>query len=470
MKAEMDLGTDKKAFQINLDAQKYGTFAEIGAGQEVARRFFHVGGAAGTVAKTMSAYDMTFSDAIYGPADRYVSRVRLQTMLDHEYALLLERLGKKFGNERSFFVFADTVAARSFKHHTESHGWLGVRFQPQPHGEPSQIIIHVRMLDEENVTQQEALGVIGVNLLYGAFYHRQPERLISSLQENIAPVRIEVDLIKFSGPAFEGIDNRLMSLQLVSQGLTNAVMFTADGEMVQPAEIFHKKAILIERGSFRPVTYATNDMLEGARRQFLKETGCSEKELVVLMEMTLENLLSEGQLNHADFLARVDILGALGRTVLISKFGEYYRLASYLSRYTNRMIGLVMGVPSLIEILDEKYYLNLEGGILEALGRMFKHGLKLYVYPVIDETTGAILSATQVHVAPNLRALFQYLIDNRYIEEITDYRKDFLCIYPATVLAKLKAGDKSWEEMVPPEVARVIKEREFFGYRAAVAA
>jgi len=470
MKAEMDVGTNRKALQINLDAKKYGTFAEIGAGQEVARRFFTVGGAAGTIAKTMSAYDMTFSDAIYGPTDRYVSRKRLWTMLDHEYELLVKRLDAKFGGDRTFFVFADTVAARSFKQHNESHGWLGVRFQTEPRGEPSQIIIHVRMLDESNADEQEALGVIGVNLLYGAFYYSQPERLISSLQENLAPGRIQVDLIKFSGPSFAKIDNRLINLQLVSQGLTDTVMFTADGEMVQPSEILHKKAILIERGSFRPVTYATNDMLEGARGQFLKESGCSEEDTVVLMEMTLENLLSEGQLNHADFLARVDILGALGRTVLISKFGEYYRLASYLSRYTNRMIGLVMGVPSLIEILDEKYYLNLEGGILEALGRMFKHGLKLYVYPVIDETTGAILSATQVHVAPNLRALFQYLIDNRYIEEITDYRKDFLCIYPATVLAKLKAGDKSWEEMVPPEVARVIKEREFFGYRAAVAA
>src|SRR5438270_33505 len=448
MKAEMDVGTNRKAFQINLDRQKYGTFAEIGAGQEVARRFFHVGGAAGTIAKTMSAYDMTFSDAIYGPADRYVSRVRLNTMLDHEYALLLERLEKKLGNERAFFVFADTVAARSFKEHNESHGWLGVRFQKEPRGEPSQIIIHIRMLDEANVDQQEALGVVGVNLLYGAFYEPQPERLISSLQENLGPGKIQVDLIKFSGPAFADIDNRLMSLQLVSQGLTDAVMFTADGEMVQPSEILHKKAILIERGSFRPVTYATNDMLEGARRQFLKETGCSEKDLVVLMEMTLENLLSEGQLNHADFLARVDVLGALGRTVLLSKFGEYYRLAGYLSRYTNRMIGLVMGVPSLIEILDEKYYLNLEGGILEALGRMFKSGLKLYVYPIIDEKTGKIITATHVEVAANLHSLFQYLIDNHYIEEISDYEKEYLGIYPPTVLVKLKAGDESWEEMV----------------------
>ena len=467
MKAEMDLGTDKKAFQINLDAKKYGTFAEIGAGQEVARRFFHVGGAAGTVAKTMSAYDMTFSDAIYGSAQRYVSRDRLQTMLDHEYKLLIERLDKKLGGVRTFFVFADTVAARSFKQHNESHGWLGVRFQNEPRGEPSQIVIHVRMLDEGNVDQQEALGIIGVNLLFGAFYHQQPEKLIASLHENLAPNRMQVDLIKFSGPAYANVDNRLMSLQLVSQGLTDAVIFTADGEMVQAADILYKKSILVERGSFRPVTYATNDMLNGARAAFVEQSGSSDADLVVLMEMTLENLLAEGQLNHADFLARVDILGVLGRTVIISKFGEYFRLASYLSRYTNRMIGLVMGVPSLLEIFDEKYYLNLEGGILEALGRMFKSGLKLYVYPMIDEHTGELVTARTLEVAPNLRSLYQYLLENEFIQEITDYNPNFLRIHPPETLAKLQSGDPAWESMVPPEVTRMIKERQFFGYQAA---
>src|SRR5438552_2652281 len=470
MTPKMEIGTDRKALQINLDPAKYGTFAEIGAGQEVARRFFRIGGAAGTIAKTMSAYDMTFSDAIYGPADRYVSRVRLQTMLDHEYALLVERLDRKLGAEKTFFVFADTVAARSFKQHNESHGWLGVRFQPEKRGTPSQIIIHVRLLDEVNVKQQEALGVIGVNLLDGAFYHHEPEKLISSLQENLAPGRIELDLIKFSGPAFPRVDNRLMSLQLVSQGLTNAVMFTADGEMVQPAEVLHKKAILVERGSFRPVTYATNDMLDGARRVFLAQAGCSEQDLIVLMEMTLENLLAEGQLNHADFLARVDILGALGRTVLISKFGEYYRLSGYLARYTSKLVGLVMGVPSLMEIFDEKYYLNLEGGILEALGRMFKGALKLYVYPMIDERSGKIITASQIEVAPNLKALFQFIMDNNFIVEITDYHPEYLKIFPPDALAKLQTGDSGWEKMVPPEVTQIIKERGFFGYRPSSAA
>ena len=470
MNAEMNLGTNKKAFQINLDRKRYGTFAEIGAGQEVARRFFQVGGASGTIAKTMSAYDMQFSDAIYGVTTRYVSRARLTTMLDHEFSLLCERLDQKLGDQCTFFVFADTVAARSFKQHSESHGWLGMRFQAETRGHPSDIIIHVRMLDEANVDQQEALGIIGVNLVYGAFYEHQPEKLIASLQENLDPQRMQVDMIKFSGPAFAGVDNRLMSLQLVSQGLTTAVMFTADGESVQPTEILHKKAIIVERGSFRPVTYATNDMLEGARQIFLNQPGTKDEDLVVLMEMTLENLLSEGQLDHADFLARVDILGSLGRTVLISKFGEYYRLAGYLSRYTDQPIALVMGVPSLHEIFDEKYYLNLEGGILEALGRMFKGGLKLFVYPVEEEKTGNLLTATQLQVAPNLHHLYQYLIENGFIQEITDFNREYLKIFPPDVLAKMQTGDPAWEAMVPPEVSQMIKTRQFFGYRPPVAA
>src|SRR5207244_2627327 len=352
----------------------------------------------------------------------------------------------------------------------EAHGWLGVRFQSQPRGQPSQIIIHVRLLDEANVDQQEALGVIGVNLLHGAFYCSQPEKLISLLQQNLPPERIEVDMIKFSGTVFKYVDNRLMSLQLVSQRLTDAVMVKADGATVQPAEVFYNKAILVERGSFRPVTYATNDMLDGARRVFLKHCDCSEDEIVVLMEMTLENLRADGEVDHADFLARVDLLRALGRTVLISKFGEYYRLAGYLFRYTNRAIGLVMGVPSLIEIFNEKYYNKLEGGILEALGRMFKGGLKLYVYPMIDEPSGKIITATQIEVAPNLRSLFQYLIDNQYVQEIGDYHPEYLRIHPPDVLTKLQSGDGNWEQMVPPEVVHMIKKRQFFGYRRSIAA
>jgi len=459
------LSTHQKAVQVNLDDTKYGTFAEIGAGQEVARWFFRVGGAAGTVAKTISAYDMTVSDAIYGSADRYVSRQRLQMMLDHEYGLLIERLQQKRGDTTKFFVFADTVMARSFKGDGDWNGWLGVRFQTHPRGEPSQIIIHVRMLDRENFQQQEALGIMGVNLIHGALYlFGGTPLLIQTLMDSLTPERVEVDMIKFTGPAFPDVDNRLMSLQLVEHRLSNAALFTADGEVVQASEVLYKKPILVERGSFRPVTRVTIDMLECAQAQFVQEPQVQGESTVVLMEMTLKNLSSEGgAIDHKDFLDRVDILGTLGRTVLISNYGEFYRLAGYLFRYTKKMIGIAMGVPTLREIFQEKYYANLEGGILESFGRLFKNDLRLYVYPLRDEATGALITAGNLRVAPNLRHLYAYLTENLFIQSIRDFDEACLPIFSRDVLTKIRASDPGWEAMVPPQVAHIIKERGYFG-------
>ena len=461
-------GTDQKALQINLDPGKYGTFAEIGAGQEVARWFFRVGGASGTIAKTISAYDMIVSDAIYGPCERYVSRQRLQSMLDHEYALLLERLVAKRGDTTKFFAFANTVAARSYSRHDEAHGWMGVKFQATPKTEPSEIIIHVRMLDKENVQEQETLGIIGVNLIYAACcYHTDPETVIASLMDNLSRDRIEVDMIKFAGPAFPDLDNRLMALQLVTQGLTDSAMFTADGEVVQAAEVLFKKPILVERGSFRPVTKVTIDMLNCAQAQFVQEPQAQGEEIIVLMEMTLRNLTGDGGvIDHKDFLDRVDLLGSLGKTVLISNYARYFRLSSYLSRYTKKMIGIAMGVPSLREIFEEKYYTDLEGGILEAVGRLFKNDLRLYVYPAQDPATGSIITAGNLRVAPHLRHLHSYLLENHFIQSIQDYNEAFLPIFSREVLEKIRAGDSAWEIMVPPQVAHIIKQRTLFGYRS----
>jgi len=473
MKPELNVGpresinTHQKALRVNLDETKYGAFAEIGAGQEVARWFFRVGGASGTIAKTMSAYDMLVSDAIYGKSDRYVSRQRLFTMLDHEYELLVERLKEKRGATTRFFVFAETVAAQGYRHRDECHGWMGIRFQTQPGGEPSQIIIHVRMLDLENLQQQEALGIVGVNLIYGAFYHSDdPEAFIRSLADDLTGERIEVDMVKFSGPAFEKVDNRLMSLQLVQQGLTRAAMFTANGEVVNAAEMLHKKCILVERGSFRPVTKVTLDMLNCAQAQFVQEPGVRGEDLLVLMEMTLKNLADGGQINHRDFLDRVDILGMLGKTVLVSNFAEFHRLAGYLFRYTKQRIGLVLGVPTLREIFDEKFYADLEGGILESFGRLFKNELKLYVYPLLDPTTGALITAGNLRVEPHLRHLYAYLMENRFIEALKDYDSRCLPIFSREALARIQSGDSSWEAMVPAEVARMIKERHLLGYQS----
>lgn len=468
MTKKENIGTHQKALQINLDQTKYGTFAEVGAGQEVARWFFRVGGASGTIAKSISAYDMVISDAIYGQAHRYVSRQRLTTMLDHEFGLLTERLQAQRGDTTKFFVFADTVAAQSYTRREDWHGWMGVRFQHEPRAEPSQIILHVRMWDKENLQQQEAIGVLGVNLVYGALYHEDNiDQFLKTLLDDLTIDRVEVDMIKFSGPAFKEVDNRLVTLRLVKDGLTNAAMFTADGEVVQPAEVLYKKPILVERGSFRPVTKVTLDMLNNAQAQFIQEPGVRGEDIVVLTEMTLMNLTDAGEINPRDFLDRVDILGALGKNVLISNYGAYFRLAGYLFRYTRKNIGIVMGVPSLREIFEEKYYADLEGGILESFGRLFKNDLKLYVYPLRDAATGSIITARNLRVAPHLQHLYDYLIENNFIQAIRDYRPEYLPIFSRDVLNLIKSGDPAFEEMVPEQVATIIRERRLLGYKTA---
>ena len=463
--AEESLATEQKAFAVNMDLAKYGAFAEIGAGQEVARWFFRAGGAAGTVAKTISAYDMDVSNSFYGKTDRYVSRQRLDTMLDYEYGRLQEELDAKRGEKTTFFVFAETVAATSFIRRNEAHGWLGMKFQRRPRTQPSQIIIHVRLLDKENLVQQEALGIVGVNLIYGAFFHYGTQ-FITSLLDGVTAQRVEVDLIEFSGPAFQMLDNRLMALELVRYGLTSAAMFTANGEVVQAAEVLYKKAILVERGSFRPVTRVTLDMLNVARARFVQESLVQGEPILELMEMTLKNLSDEGVIDYADFLDRVDILGSLGKTVLISNYGEHHRLATYLFRHTKKMIGLVMGVGTLREIFDEKYYTDLEGGILESFGRLFKNALKLYVYPLQETAKGPLITAETLHVAPNLQPLHEYLFKNNGIEGLQNVDKTCLPIFSRKVLAKMRQGDASWEIMVPPQVSRLIKERKLLGWHS----
>jgi hypothetical protein len=491
------LTTNRKALTINLDGTKYGTFAEIGAGQEVARLFFHAGGASGTIAKSISAYDMVFSDAIYGKAPRYVSRERLTTMLDHEYQLLIERLSALRGDTTNFFVFADTVSTKSFKGTNEAHGWMGVRFQCDARSEPSEIVLHVRMWDKEMVMQQDALGIVGTNLLYGAFYYRKDlSQLIQSLIDNIGADRIEVDMLQFSGPAFKDVDNRLMSLYLVQYGLTNAVMFGTNRQVLQPSEVLHKQAILVERGSFRPVTHVNVDMLNCATAQFVQEPLVKGKGVIVLMEITMNNLLSDGAIDARDFLARVDLLGDIGMTVLISNYSEYYRLSSYFRRYTKEMIGVAMGINNLLEIFNEKYYENLEGGILESFGRMFRNAVKLYIYPMRQEAyehylaTGqaapqsglaaqaalqgnlaahafashVLITARNVHVADHLGNLYDHLVENHYIESIVGFDPKILNIFSRDVLQRIKAGDPEWEKMVPEPVAVAIKRRGLFGY------
>jgi hypothetical protein len=463
--SEPQLNTGQKALQINLDARQYGTFAEIGAGQEVCRWFFQVGGAAGTVAKTISAYDMAVSDAIYGPSDRYVSRSRLKAMLDYEFELLLARLDAARGEKTTFFAFANTVATHSFTRQEEGHGWMGFRFQSEPRTSPSEIFIHVRMLDKENVRQQEALGVLGVNLIHGAIYfHREPSRLIRSLLDNLTWERVEVDLIRLAGPAFAAVDNRLMALQLVEQDLTEAAMFTAEGEAVQWSELLYKKPVLIQRGSFRPVTKATLEVLERAREQFSREPDLDGETPVVLMEMTLRHLTTGDAIDHQDFLQRADLLRALGQAVLISNFRRFHRLAAYLARYTTRPLGLALGAPNLAEIFDETFYNDQEGGLLGGLGQLFKNHSHLYIYPGLNFQTGEIVTAENFPVAPRLKHLYTHLTENRSIQGIAQFNRDFLPIRSRDVLDQIAAGDPNWEKFVPPAIVEVIKAKRLFGW------
>ena len=461
------LNPAQKALQINLDAKKYGTFAEIGAGQEVARWFFSVGKASGTVAKTISAYDMAVSDAIYGQAARYVSRQRLQAMLDLEFNLLVERLDKTRGDKCTFFAFADTVATKHVAKAGDEggQGWLGVKFQTVPQAEPSQIIIHVRTLDWETQRQQEAIGQLGVNLVHAAFYYtNDPVAIISSLLDGLTNQRIEVDMIKFSGPAFHRVDNRLMALQLVEQWLTEAAMFTANGENVIPSELLWKKAVLLERGSFRPLTNPMLDMMERAQEMFVKEPALGGEQPVAMFEMTLRQLKVGDAIDHRDFLDRVDTLGALGKPVLISNFLRYHRLVTYLSRHTQKPVGLPIGLVRLRDVLDEKFYTDLPGGLMESLGQLFKNGAKLYVYPSLDKKTGKLTTVQNLDIAPHLKHLYQHLVDNQSIVDITNYNAEALKIYSGDVLSRIHSGDESVSQLVPPAIVEVIKSKKLFGW------
>jgi len=466
--AEAITETRQKALAINLDPTSYGTFAEIGGGQEVARWFFSVGGAAGTVAKTISAYDMAVSDALYGPTKRYVSRQRLEAMLDFEFRKLLERLHAKRGDTTRFFVFATTVATGSYRHPGKGRGWLGVRFQRTAREDPSDIIIHAHLLDSAVGRQQEALGTLGVNLVYGALFRCDaPVGLITTLMDDLSRERIEIDMIKLTGPAFPDVDNREMSLMLVEHRLTDAAMFTAQGEVVQPSEILHNKPILVERGSFRPATNLTVDLLNRALDQFTQHPSLAGQRPVVLAEMTLRSLEPRSDADHRDFLARAEILAALGVDVLISRFEPYYELAEYLAAYTDKPIGLAVGMPTIRQIADEKYYTDLPGGVLESAGRLFKRSVTMYVYPTRDAVSGDVVSVEHAPIPAPWHHLRNALLDMGRVQPIRGYDETLLSLQTPDILRRLQSGDRSWEEMVPTTVAEIIKGKDLFGWRSS---
>ncbi len=455
-----------KTLRINLNPDIYGTFAEIGAGQETARHFFRAGGASGTIAKAMSAYDKEFSDAIYGvEADgRYVSQARLETMLAHEMRLMEERITRDKHPDRLFFSYANTVATIDFSKRYKGHGWLGIRFQLEPNQkEFDEIILHVRFHQNEARLQQETLGILGVNLIYGAFYkYHKPRKLLKYLYDHIDKDTIEIDMVNFSGPNFKNVDNRLMSLQLIRNDMTDAVMFGPDGNNLLPAAKLYKKNILALRGSFRPVTKVNMDMLQKSYDIFIRDRGVDEDKAIVIFEITLSNLKASGEINERDFMDRAELLCSMGHTVMISNFQEYYKLVEYFNNYTKAKIGLTMGVNNLIDIFDEKYYRHLSGGILEAFGKLFFKELQVYLYPMKNPETGQVMTSNNIKVHPRMKELYKFFKYNGKVMDIIDYDPNIMDIFSRNVFEKIVNNEEGWEDSLPEGIADIIKEKNLF--------
>ncbi len=457
-----------KALRINLNENIYGTFAEIGAGQETVRHFFRAGGASGTIAKAMSAYDKDFSDAIYGIEDdgRYVTEARLRKMLDHEIRLIEERISREKHPNKMFFSFANTVTTIDFAKQFKGHGWVGIRYQIEPDQDYNEIILHLRFKENDARLQQETLGILGTNLIYGAFYkYNVPKKLLRYLYDHLDQDQIEIDTINFSGPVFKDVDNRLMSLQLVKNGMTDAVMFAPDGNNVLPARVLYKKNILALRGSFRPVTKVNIDMFEKSYNMLIKENKVDIENTQVVFEITLSNLRAEGEIDEQDFMDRARLLCSLGHTVLISNFQEYYKLVEYFSQYSKNRMGLAMGVNNLVDIFDEKYYRHLSGGILEAFGKLFFKDLRVYLYPMVNED-GTITDSENLKVHPRMKELYKFFKYNGKVVDITDFDKSILSIFSRAVLKMIADGSDGWETMLPEGVAKIIKEKSLFGYES----
>ncbi len=464
MKNNVTLSAKQKALQINLDTSIYGSFVEIGAGQEVARNFFRVGSASTTIAKTMSAYDKDFSNAIYGkePNERYVCKRRLENMLDHEYKLLDERLDRKHHKDTRFFAFADTISTINYDKSIKGHGWIGVRFQRTAKESPSDFIIHVLLNDQDARLQQITIGIIGTNLLHACFNESDPKIILKRLYDSLNKDQFEVDLVEVIGPAFNNIDNRLLSLTLVKEHMTNAVIFNPDGSNEQPSDILHKKNILTIRGSFRPVTKVNIDMLEKGLKEFKKNPKVKEKNIQILFEITLSNLKSDGEVDERDFLDRADILCSLGYTVMISNYKKFYKLIEYLSQYTNSRMGLILGVDNLIDMFEEKYYRNLNGGIMEAFGIIFTRDIRFFLYPYKPNEEVTLLNSENIPIHPRVKGLYNYLCSNGRIKDL-EYNENVLSIFSKDVLRKIKACEvNSWEESVPKGVAELIKKNFLF--------
>ncbi len=461
------LSTKNKALTLNLDRSVYGTLAEIGGGQEVARAFFQAGGASGTIAKAISAYDKTFSDHLYNnrKSGRYVSENRLQKMLKYEYNELASVLGKKQGSDVRFFVFANTVATLNFAKDNDAHGWLGVRFQLHPGSEPGEVVTHVSLLENDTLLQQYTLGSLGVNLIYACYHYAdRPNLFLQSLMDNLDTHRIEVNMVRMAGKELDYVDNRLLGVQLVKNRMTSATIFDSRGNVQQPADMLYKKNLLAFRGRFRPITNASWDMLRKCYEIFSRDENYTEENTLALCEITLDNLMQEGEIDETDFLERVNMLNGLGQNVMISNIREYYRLVEYFSNFRLGKFRVVIGIPTFNSLWDKKYYSDLRGGILEAFGRLFVRNMKMYVYPSLNKNNGKLFTSKDIELPADLQHLYNYLIENRKILDVRSAETRWLDKDYSRTLEMIRNNSPGWEELVPEYVASYIKKNKVLGF------
>lgn len=466
MSEQRRLTTEERALKINLRGDIYGSFAEIGAGQEVAANFFKAGGSSGTIAYTHSAYDMKVSDSLYGKCARYVCEDRLLQMLDKEYSNLEETLHERAKKSR-FFAFANTVESLNYHKTNQGQGWIGLKFQDAIGSVPNEIVMHIKMHDTSHKRQQEALGILGVNLLHAAYFeHSSIENFLDALTYRLPRSRVEIDMLRVSGADLQRLDNRIIALKLVKMGLTDATMFDQSGAVLQPRTALYKKNVLLMRGRFRPLTKVHVDMIESGTKQYLAEKDVNPDNTCLLLELTLKDLTADGEISDTDFIDRAELLCSMGYTVMISNYLKHYKMIEYLSSITKKKkIGVLLGIYNLQTIFDEKYYHTLNGGLLEAFGRGFGHNVKMYVYPALNVETGEIYDVETFEIPVELRGLLDYMLKTNKVSQIKEFDRKLLHILSDDVLSKIHSGVSNWEDDVPESVMKAIKFYHLFGYR-----
>ena len=463
MKHEI-IPTNRKALVINIDTNLYGSFAEIGGGQEVARHFFQAGGASETIAKTISAYDKRFSDSFYNDnkPGRHVSEQRLVKMLDYEFKEVTHLLSAR-NDENTFFSLANTMEVLNYAKTNKSHGWMGVKFQLTPNSKPNIVIMHIKLLENDALLQQQTIGTLGVNLLYACkYYHESPNKFLQSLTDNLTIDRYRITMMRMSGPELDYVDNKLLAVQLVKNKMTHAIMFDKQGNVQQPSDMLYKKNVLALRGSFLPVTYIAKDILNKSMAMFAKDKDYEHDNTLSFCELSINNILTKGEVNEQEFLNRVDMLVSIGQNVMISDIPEYYKLVEFFSQFKLKNLRIVMGMPTFEKVLNKKYYNDLAGGILEAVGKMFPSNMKLYIYPTKKTAKSDIITSDDIIMDDDVKMLFDYLKKNRYILDINSAMKNQLHISARKILKMIIIGDTEWEKYVPISVARIIKEKNLY--------